>query len=504
MSLFSFADRSTAQPTSAPLTGGLQPVETISFNDFHPGPGRVVEWAVGPHTANLALSAPADPVPLSYNQQLHLGSARAAALAGLPSNPWIGATFDVDGPADLAALENTFTMWVRRHDALRSGFREGAAGIERFTLSPEEIDLVRGSDRGFDSPEEMHAHLDRRFVTGTDPFAWPPLVLGVISRSARSTVFVVMDHVCGDGYSLALAVSELRSIYEAVSRDKQPVLPETGSFLEHAREERAHGQGLDPDDPAIGHWRDFVRACGGTTPAFPLHLGVEPGQTWPQSFYNRVLLSADEAARFEEVCQEAGSTFFAGLLAAMGIAVREITGDEEFRTITPVHTRYKHRWRAAMGWFITVAPLDFSLAGASSFAGVLPRAHVTVRDALRLSHYPAARVIELLGDDFRVTRRDLFSMVSYTDYRTMHHVDGPTDWNPVTIGEVSVADDCHVWVSRVHDGVRIGIRHPDTPTANEMLDEYTATIEVVMGRVADARDYPLAPAWACQPMPGPL
>jgi hypothetical protein len=479
-------------------------METISFNDFHPAPGRVVEWAVGSHTADLALSAPPDPVPPSYNQQLHLGSTRAAALAGLPSNPWIGATFDIHGPADLDALENMFTTWLRRHDALRSGFRDGAAGIERFTLSPEEVDLERATDRDFECPEEMHAYLDKRFVTGTDPFAWPPLVLGVIRRPARSTVFVAMDHVCGDGYSLALAVSELRSIYEAVSQDQEPVLPDTGSFLEHAAEERAHGQALDPDDPAVGHWRNFVRACGGTTPSFPLQLGVAPGQTWPQSFYNGVLLSADEAARFEVACQQAGSTFFAGLLAAMGIAVREITGQEDFRTITPVHTRYKHRWRAAMGWFITCAPLEFSLAGASSFAEVLPRAHVTVRDALRLSHYPAARVIELLGDDFRVTRRDLFSMVSYTDYRTMHDVDGHTDWNPLTIGEVSVADDSHVWVSRTHDGLRIGIRHPDTPTANEMLDEYTATIQAVMSRVADAGDYPLAPLWACQLYPGPL
>jgi hypothetical protein len=477
-------------------------MQPISFHDFRPAPGCVVEWSVGADTVGIVRSAPADPVPASYNQQLHLGSARAAAAAGLPGNPWIGATFDIAGAADLDALEWAFTEWLRRHEALRSGFREGAGGIERFTLSAAEITLERGPERAFSCPEALHTHLDERFDAGTDPLAWPPLVLGVISRPAGSMVFLAMDHVCGDGYSLALAVGELGSTYEAALQSRDLVLPETGSYLEQCTEEREHGQTISPDAPAVDQWRNFVRTCGGTTPTFPLDLGVEAGRVWPQSLYTRRLQSAEGAAAFEAACEQAGGSFFAGLLSAMGLAVREITGQEDFRTITPLHTRYKRRWRSAMGWFITCAPLDFSIAGTASFAEVLPRANAAVRSALRLSHYPAARVIELLGDDFRVTRRDLFSMVSYTDYRTMPGADRYPDWNPTTIGEISVADDTHVWVSRLQDGLHIAVRHPDTPVATEILDEYTATIELVLSRVAATGDYPVAPAWACRPLPG--
>jgi hypothetical protein len=155
-----------------------------------------------------------------------------------------------------------------------------------------------------------------------------------------------------------------------------------------------------------------------------------------------------------------------------------------------------------MGWFVTCAPLEVSTVSAKTFADVLPRAQATVRNALRLSHCPAARVMELLGDDFRITRRDLFSMVSYTDYRTMPGADEYADYNPVTMGQVSVADDTHVWVSRTHDGLHVGIRHPDTPTAAGILEEYAATIETVLARVALTGDYPVAPAWACRPLPG--
>jgi hypothetical protein len=471
---------------------------------FRPAPGCVIEWTVGPRTADAAAATPGNGLPLSYNQQLHLASAQVAAVAGLPGNPWIGATFEIEGSGDLGALERSFTTWVRRHESLRSGFRPTAEGIERFTVEAEDISLERTAGRDFGSAQALHAHLEERFAVGTDPFAWPPLVLGVISRRDRSTAFVAMDHVCGDGYSLALAVWELESLYEAEVQHRDPALPEPGSHLEHCTEERERGQSMGADHPVIGQWREFIRASGGTTPTFPLHLGVEPGQTWPQRLDESVLLPAGPAADFEEACRKAGGSFFAGVLAAMGMAVHEITGREEFRTIVPVHTRYKRRWRPAMGWFITCAPVEFSLADAVGFTDVLPRAEATARAALRLSRYPAVRIVELLGDDFRVTRRDLFSMVSYTDYRTLPGAERYAEWNPRTIGQVSVADDTHVWLSRTHDGLHIAIRHPDTPIAGEVLAEYLATIGAVLNRVAVTGDYPMAPAWACRPLPGAL
>ncbi|HEV7187325.1 MAG TPA: condensation domain-containing protein [Blastococcus sp.] len=476
-------------------------MQPISFHDFHPEPGTVVEWVVSPRTAAAARSGPEDPTPLSYNQELHVRAAQLSARAGLPGNPWIGATFDIDGAADLAALGVAFTSWMRRHEALRSGFRERGDHIERFTLPASAIVLEQGDAVEFDCTQALHAHLDRRFVQGTKPLAWPPHVLGVISREDRSTVFLGLDHVAGDGYSLALAVIELQATYEAARNGDVPDLPEPGSFLELCAKEREFGESIDVDGPAVTQWRDFVRACGGTTPTFPLPLGVEIGQTWPQSIFNHQLLSAVDAAALEAACQRAGGSFYAGLLSAMAIAVREMTGLEQFRTIIPLHTRHEPAWRTAMGWFITCAPLDFTVEGASSFSEVLPRAQAGLRSALRLSGYPAARMIELLGDDFRVTRRDLFSMVSYTDYRRLPGADRYAGSDPRTIGEVSVADESHVWVSRVQDGVHIAVRHPRTPTAVEVLSEYTAHICAVLGRVVVADDYPLAPVSVSRPQP---
>jgi hypothetical protein len=454
-------------------------MQPISFLDFHPAPGLLVEWTVTLETASAALLAPIDPVPLSYNQELHLRSSLAAHQAGLPGNPWIGTSFEIDGPADLQALGDAFTLWLRRHETTRSGFRAGDHGIERFTLPPETVSLAQKAPSPFTSEEALHDYLDERFAAGTDPFAWPPIVLGVISRSTRSTVFVALDHVAGDGYSLALAVWELQTSYSAFLVGQRPELPPTGSFLELCAVERRRGAAVVADNPAVGRWREFIRGCGGTTPTFPLDLGLD-GQPWAQAVYNSRLLTLEEASAFEAVCTASEAGLFAGILAAMAISVHSITGKKDFRTVIPVHTRHEPQWRHAMGWFITCHPVEFSLTDTDNFSQVTKRAQQSIRSAIGLAGIPVLRIIELLGDDFRVTRRDIFSMVSFTDYRKLPGGDRHADWNPTTIGRVTEADDTHVWVSRQYDGVHLSIRHPDTPRAAEILDEYSERIREVI------------------------
>jgi hypothetical protein len=469
-------------------------MKPISFLDFRPDPGTVVEWTVSRDTAATVPYAPIDPVPLSYNQELHLKSSLAAHRMGLPGNPWIGTSFDLEGAADLDALGHAFSSWMERHEALRSGFRPSDSGdeIERFTLTADSIELVQEPESFFDSADTLHDYLDGRFAAGTDPFAWPPLVLGVVSRDSGSTVFVALDHTAGDGYSLALAVWELETTYEAFLDGGTPELPETGSFLELCAAERSRGATITAEDQAVGQWREFVRACGGTAPAFPLDLGIIAGQTWPQSVYNQRFLTPREAEAFEAVCEERNGGIFAGILAAMAISIHSMTGEEVFRTITPAQTRRRPAWRHAMGWFVTCTPVEFSLEGAKSFTDVLREAQLSTQRALRLASFPALRMVELLGDDFHISRRDFFSMVSFTDYRTMPGGDRHSEWNASTMGRVTEADDSHVWISRQHDGVHISIRHPVTPTAAGVLDDYAQRIQDILLHVLRGGSQPMS------------
>jgi hypothetical protein len=466
-------------------------MKPIAFEDFEPAPGHVIEWTISGETAAAAQAAPADTTPLSYNQQLHLASYLALTDAGQPGNPWIGVAFDLPGNVDADALGRAFTAFVRRHDALRCGFRPSATGIDRVTLPAGEVTLQRTEGRDFSTTGELFAHIDQSFLAGTNPFGFGPYVLSVITRESGSTIVMAMDHTVSDGYSLALAVNDVHELYLADVESRPADLAETGDFAEHAALEISSGETLTDDDAGVQRWREFIRRCGGTGPTFALDLGVEPGRAYDQDVFNTMLMSDEEADAFDAVCRANGSSLFPGLLAAMAIVLREMTGTEDFRSVTPLHTRFKPKWRAAMGWFITCAPLEFTTSGANGFTDVLGRAGASLRGTLGNSKYPASKVIALLGDEFRPTRRDMFSMVSYIDYRKMAGAERQARSNPVTLGQTLQADDSHVWTSRVHDGVHVAIRYPVTPQGPAMIQEYTDRIRAVLCRVAVAGDYPI-------------
>jgi hypothetical protein len=466
-------------------------MKPIAFEDFRPAPGRVVEWTVSAATAAAAHSAPVDRTPLSYNQQLHLMSYLALTNAGQPGNPWIGVAFELPGAVDTGALGRAFTAFVQRHDSLRGGFRPTTAGIERYTVPAEAIALDTTPVRDFDDAEELFDYLTGRLAAGTNPFDWPPYVFGVITREAGSTVYVAMDHTTSDGYSLALVVNDVHELYLAEVAGRAAVLPETGSFSAHAALEIAKGEGLTADDKVVGRWREFIAKCGGTGPTFALDLGVEQGRTYDQHVFNTMLLNAEETEAFDQACRVAGGSLFPGLLAAKAIVAREMTGKEDFLSVTPLHTRYKPEWRSSMGWYITCAPLEFSTSDAKGFTDVLAAANSALRGTLGNARFPASKVVSLLGDDFRPTKRDMFSMVSYIDYRKMPGGQHHTELQPVTLGQTLQADDAHVWASRVAEGLHVAIRYPVTDVSPALIDEYVERLREVLGRVAVAGDYPI-------------
>jgi mycolipenoyl-CoA---2-(long-chain-fatty acyl)-trehalose mycolipenoyltransferase / long-chain-acyl-CoA---trehalose acyltransferase len=469
-------------------------MKPLSFDVFRTDAGTVTEFAITADTAAAAAAAPADPTPLSYNQLVHVHTAIAQAALGTPSAPYIGLTFDVPGAVDLEALRRAFTGLIHRHDALRSGFRTNGLDVERFTLPTEQVALEVGSPVEFTDIEALHDHLGTRFVASTNPLNWPQYVMGVVARPTRSTIFFATDHTTSDGYSLSVAQWELQARYEAELAGTTVELPPVGSYADYATTERARGELIAPDEEIVQRWREFVRHCGGTGPTFAVDLGVEIGTTYQQVIHERQLLNAEDAAKFEKLVKSSGGGFFSGLLAAMAIVTQELTGNTEFRSVTPFHTRHDASWMAALGWFITVAPLEFSLQGALSFSEVLRTAHAAFRASIPAAQYPAARVVQLLADEFTPTRRDLFSMVSYIDYRKMPGAERYSENNALTIGaNTEATDDTHVWVSRTTDGLFITLRHPETATSDKLVTEYTTLISALVSEVANYGDVLLAP-----------
>ncbi|MEU6131068.1 condensation domain-containing protein [Saccharopolyspora sp. NPDC047091] len=468
---------------------------------FDPPPGEVVEWTAFPAPGHEF--TPSE-VPPSLNQRFHLDG---IAAGGAPH--WLACAFDLPGERDTAALAEAFGRWVRRHPGLLSRFTERGGEIGRAVLDPDAVALHREDAGEFRTSAAVRAHLARRFAEQCHPLRWPPFLLGAIRHERGMTVFAAFDHSCADAQSMAVAAHEIQVLYRAAARGEEAALPAVGDFVAHCAAEHAavaaarvdavrttpepgwDAPGLEVlgappapigEHPAVTYWRDFLLDCGGTTPAFPLELGVRPGEPVPQRSTTDRLLDAESADAFDAACRSAAGSVFTGLLAAAGLALRDLGAEDRIGLLVPLHTRREPRWRHAVGWFTTNAPIAFNVVD-SRFAETHTHAKVAFREALGTLGVPLPTVLAAVADDYERVRRDIF-MLSYVDYRGMPVSLEFPESRPRHISSETVADDVQLWVSRTADGLFLRTRLPGTPEAEAAVRGFRARLVAALTAAA--------------------
>ncbi|MEU6505244.1 condensation domain-containing protein [Streptomyces sp. NPDC046942] len=439
-------------------------------------PGRLVEWTLSPATVAAATALPEDSRPPAYIQESHIRTARRVREDGLFVPTWLGTAFDLPGPVDLDVLQEALRAWTVRHETLRSGFRwAGDTGDElrRFTLDAADVSLHREDAGDFPDADELVRHLQGRFDSVADALRWPNLIYTAVVRDDGVSVYMAFDHSNVDAYSLHRIAAEVHELYAAGLAGAAPDSPgPVASYVDFCQIERADADGIDARHTIVERWRDFIRRCDGMLPGFPVDLGLTPGGPLPrQRMLCEALADADGAAAFEAYCRPYGGSQV-GLLAATALIVHELGGQPVYRTVVPFHTRVKSRWSDSVGWYVGGAPIEVPVDGTTG----LREAMRAVRDELRasrpLSRMPLARVLSLLGADFRPTSPDLYSIVSYCDTRSIPGAGHWAEQRAHGLIRVSYGDQVCVWVNRLHEGLWLASRHPDTDVAAKNLRLY--------------------------------
>ncbi|MCX2732757.1 condensation domain-containing protein [Saccharopolyspora sp. NFXS83] len=479
-------------------------VTTISA--FDPPPGDVVEWTAEPAPGHEF--APSD-VPPSLNQSFHLS---ALGDDGTPP-PWLACTFELPGELDTDALEAAFGQWVRRHAGLLSRFTEQDGEFRRALLPADGVVLRRRESGAFTGSAAVREHLSRRFDEQCHPLRWPPFLLGAVRHEGGSTVFGAFDHSCVDAHSMAVAAHELQVLYFAAAAGTPPSLAEVGGFVDYCAQEHeavaaedlaapgrpdtAEWDAPGPDGlpvppplpsgehPAVTYWRDFLRDCGGTTPSFPLELGVEPGRPVRQRSMTARLLDAETADAFDVTCRDGSGSAFTGVLAAAGLALRELGAGDRISLLIPLHTRHEPRWRHAVGWFTTNAPVTFNVVD-GRFADTHTHAKVGFREALGTLGVPLPNILAAVADEYRPVRKDIF-MMSYVDYRAMPVSLEFPESRPRHISSETDADDVQLWVSRTSDGLFLRTRHPGVAAAESAVRAFHDRFSTALTAASEPR-----------------
>ncbi|MGR4853177.1 condensation domain-containing protein [Streptomyces sp. LARHCF252] len=450
-------------------------------------PGRLVEWTLSPATVATAKALPEDSRPPAYIQESHLRTARSVREDGLFVPTWLGAAFDIPGRADLDALGEALRGWTLRHETLRSGFRwAGGPGdsIRRFTLDASSVSLHREEVGDFTDPAALAQHLQDRFDTTADALRWPNLIYTAVVRDDCTSVYMAFDHSNVDAYSIHRLPAEIHELYEAARAGGEvaaaPEPEPVGSYVDFCEAERADADRIDADHDIVARWREFIQRCDGRLPSFPVDLGLDPEGGLPtQKFMREMLVDADAAAAFEAYCRPYGGSLV-GVLAASALIVHEIGGEPVYRTVVPFHTRVKSQWSQSVGWYVGGAPIEIPMSEAPDFPSALRTVRAALQANRRLARIPLARVLHLLGADFRPTSPDLYSIVSFVDTRAIPGSADWTDQNAYGLLRVSYGDQVCAWITRLHEGLWFASRYPDTDIAHKNLRLYAERLRDVI------------------------
>ena len=452
-------------------------------------PGRLVEWTLHPAAVGAGRALPDDARPPAYVQESHIRTARSVRRDGLFVPTWLGTAFDIPGPVDLDVLQGALRTWTLRHETLRSGFRWAGDEMRRFTLDVEAVALHREDVGDFADPVTLTLYLQDRFDVEAYALTWPNFLFAAVVRDEGTSVYMAFDHSNVDAYSIHRIAAEIHELYAAGLDGRAVETAPVASYIDFCASERTDADRIDATHTIVAHWREFIARCDGKLPNFPVDLGLAPEGPLPaQKFLQEMLVDDEHAAAFDAHCRPYGGSLV-GVLAAIALAVREINGLRVFRTVVPFHTRAKSRWADSVGWYVGGAPIEIPVEQAVDFDHALELARTALRENRPLSRMPIARVLRLLGADFRPTSPDLYSIVSYVDSRG---IPGSRRWQELKaygLIRVSYGDQVCAWVTRVHEGLQFACRCPDTGAADKNMRR---CIELVRERVVSVAQESLA------------
>ncbi|HEX2568813.1 MAG TPA: non-ribosomal peptide synthase/polyketide synthase, partial [Polyangia bacterium] len=307
----------------------------------------------------------------------------------------------MEGALDVALLERAFAELVRRHETLRTTFRDESGVPFQIVGAPPD------RDTGFDLPvidlstaAHPEAEAERRALAEAfQPFdlARGPLFRATLFRlgDRAHVLLVVMHHIVSDGWSLAVVTRELVALYEAFAAGRPSPLPALPlQYGDYAQWQRSwlRGETLAAE---LAWWQRHLAGA-------PEELALPTDHPRPRKPSNRagvawLRLSPAVSRAVHELGRREGVTPFMALLAAFHVLLARYTGQDDIVVGSPTAGRNRAELEGLVGFFLNTLVLRTRLDGDPTVRELLGRVRETALDVFAHQHVPLEQLQALQG-----------------------------------------------------------------------------------------------------------
>ncbi|MGH3939869.1 MAG: condensation domain-containing protein [Pseudonocardiaceae bacterium] len=308
--------------------------------------------------------------------------------------------FHFEGEYDPAAAQFAFDETIRRHEALRTTFRETYSGIVQVVdRDPDPVPIKVVDLRGLPEPERtqrLTATIEAEMHLPFDLSARPAIRLTAIPVTTdRTSLVLVVHHVACDGTSMVRLLDEFGEFYRAARRGTPPdVGPPPPGYTAFVRKQLA---ALADDALAdeLAFWRQRLAGVSGS--ALPGDGGATQDPESLDGCVVSTVLDADLAAAVLAYARHARATPFSIMLCAMKVMVAAATGDSDVALGTATSGRTSE-FAGTVGMLANTLVVRSEIDISRTFAEVLEGVSLDLMDAIDYQNLPFSQVItELSG-----------------------------------------------------------------------------------------------------------
>ncbi|RKH63065.1 amino acid adenylation domain-containing protein, partial [Corallococcus llansteffanensis] len=349
------------------------------------------------------------PLPLSSAQQRLWFQDRLAPGSALYTLP---GALRLHGPLDVAVLERCLTEVVRRHEALRTSFPEGADGPVQHIAPPSPVRLPLHDLESLDAAAREAEVARRSAEEAARPFdlAHGPVLRTVLLRlsATEHVLLVALHHIAADGWSIGVLVRELAALHDAFSQGLPSPLPELPlQYGDYTLWQHEQLQG-DVLESRVAYWRQEL---AGTT---ALHLPTDFPRPSAQAFHGArqpVHLPLTLVERLKAVGQTEGASLFMGVLAAWQVLLHRSSGQTDFCVGAPVAGRQHSELEGLIGLFINTLVLRSRVDPRASFRELLRQTREATLGAYAHQDLPFEKLVDVLRVPRDPSRSPLFQVM---------------------------------------------------------------------------------------------
>ena len=350
------------------------------------------------------------PLPLAYSQEQvwFLNELEPGNLAY-----HFQAMVRFTGSLDVVALQRALEAIVHRHEILRTAFVNVDGRPAQSIVAPMPVPLPT-IDIGHLPEDERAGEVERLFDEQCQKafdLQRPPLARWTLLRLAGDAhvLIHVEHHLVHDGWSYALMLRELKTLYQAFSKgEPSPLAEPAWQFADYAAWQRETMQG-DALDAQLDFWR---RQLAGAPAA--LDLPTDRPRPDALSFRGggeRFAVPTDLYAALRAFSRREKVTLFMTMVAALKALLWRYSGQEDIVIGSGMANRTRREFESVLGMFVNPVVMRTDLSGDPTFRELVHRVRDMALEAYAHQDMPFGKLVEALQVKRDPSRNPLFQVL---------------------------------------------------------------------------------------------